>query len=415
MPRRFAPLAVLVLFGLFPVIAQAAQTRTVTGAVEYPQGMALPAGADLHVAIEGRFGAVLGETRIRAGGQQAPLPFTLTVPSGLGGNLAAMIRLDGADGAPRWIVRDVAIAAGADPVDLGIVRVAPVTPLAFVTAIRCEEEDVAVGILGEEMVLRADGRDIALRQAISASGARYEAVDDPETEVWSKGDAFTIRLAGRELTGCRTLRPPERRPYRARGIEPGWHVDLGEEQVEVVADHGALRRAAARPAVGVLPGAYLFDMPGAGASLRIVAELCRDAATGMPYPDTAVLSLGERVLEGCGGDPRDLLLGAGWQVTRLGGERPERPEHVSLSFLAPARVAGSTGCNRFIGDFTLTGEGLAFGALGSTLMACSDALMAQERQMLDALENVRRFDLGADGALHLIGGPRDEVLIEVVR
>ncbi|MGX0902552.1 heat shock protein HslJ [Roseovarius sp. MBR-79] len=76
---------------------------------------------------------------------------------------------------------------------------------------------------------------------------------------------------------------------------------------------------------------------------------------------------------------------------------------------------GSTGCNRFIGDFTLTGEGLAFGALGSTLMACSDALMAQERQMLDALENVRRFDLGADGALHLIGGPRDEVLIEVVR
>jgi len=412
MPIRFVPLAVLVLFGPSPVIAQAAQTRTITGAVEYPQSIALPVGADLHVAIEGRFGAVLGEAQIKAGGQQVPLPFTLTVASGLRGNLAAVIRLDGS---PRWIVQDVAIAAGADPVDLGTIRVAPVTPLAFVTAIRCEEEDVAVGILGEEMVLRADGREIALRQAVSASGARYEAVDDPETEVWSKGDAFTIRLAGRELTGCHTLQPPERRPYRARGIEPGWHVDLGEEQVEVVADHGELRRAAARPAVGVLPGAYLFDMPEAEASLRIVEDLCRDAATGMPYPDTAVLSLGDRVLEGCGGDPRDLLLGASWQVTRLGGEQPEEPEHVSLSFLAPARVAGSTGCNRFIGGFTLTGEGLAFGALGSTLMACSDALMAQERQMLDALEHVRRFDIGADGALHLIGGPRDEVLIEAVR
>jgi heat shock protein HslJ len=309
-------------------------------------------------------------------------------------------------------VRDVPIAAGTDPVDLGTVRMDPVTPLAFITKIRCDEQDVAVGILGDEMVLRADGRDIPLRAAVAASGARFEGVNDPETEVWSKGDAFKVRLAGSDLTECRAVQPPDRRPYRARGIEPGWHVDLGEERAEIVADYGALRREAARPAVTVVHGAYLFDMPEAGASLRIVEDMCRDAATGMPYPDTATIVLDDRTLDGCGGDPRDLLTGATWQVTGLGGAAPEEADRVSITFLAPARVAGSTGCNRFVGGFTLTGEGLQFGALGSTLMACPDPLMAQERAMLDALELVTRFDIAEDGTLRLIGGPQDAVLIE---
>ncbi|PKQ11382.1 MAG: hypothetical protein CVT70_14385 [Alphaproteobacteria bacterium HGW-Alphaproteobacteria-1] len=412
MSRPLVFSGLVLLLSAQPGATQEAESRTVSGAVDYLQRIALPPEADLHVAVEGRFGAILGETQLKAGGQQVPLPFTLTIPSGLHGDLAAVIRLDGA---PRWIVQDVAIAAGSDPVDLGNIRVEPVTPLAFVTAISCEEQDVEVGILGQEMVLRADGRDIPLREAVSASGARYEGVNEPDTEVWSKGDAFAIKIAGRDLTECRAVQPPERRPYRARGIEPGWHVDLGEEQMEIVADYGELRREAARPAVGVLPGAYVFDVPEAGASLRIEETLCRDAATGMPYPDTATLLLGERALDGCGGSPRDLLTGATWQVTALGGEEPQEAERVSITFLAPARVAGSTGCNRFVGGFTLTGEGLEFGALGSTLMACPDALMAQERAMLDALEQVRRFDIGADGALLLIGGPRDEVLIEAAR
>lgn len=412
MSRPFTLFCTALLTAAQAGAAQEAESRTVSGAVDYLQRIALPPEADLHVVVEGRFGAVLGETQIQAGGQQVPLPFSLTIPSGLRGDLAAVIRLGGA---PRWIVQDVAIAAGSDPVDLGNIRVEPVTPLAFVTAIRCEEQDVEVGILGDEMVLRADGRDIPLREAMSASGARYVGVSDPETEVWSKGDAFMIRLAGRDLTGCHAVLPPERRPYRARGIEPGWHVDLGDERVEIVADYGELQREAARPAVSVMPGGYVFDMSEAEARLRIEEILCRDSATGMPHPDTATLLLGERALDGCGGDPQDLLTGATWQVTSLGGAVPEEAERVSITFLAPARVAGSTGCNRFVGGFTLTGEGVQFGALGSTLMACPEMLMAQERAMLDALEQVTRFDIGDDGALHLIGGAQDAVLIEARR
>lgn len=50
------------------------------------------------------------------------------------------------------------------------------------------------------------------------------------------------------------------------------------------------------------------------------------------------------------------------------------------------RVTGSTGCNRFNGDYTTTADTITFAPLASTLAACtSDALTAQERAIFNAL------------------------------
>jgi len=205
---------------------------------------------------------------------------------------------------------------------------------------------------------------------------------------------------------------PRQGPYRAQGNEPGWHVTLDPETATVVADYGEITRETARPTVQVVPGAYEFDMPDIGATLRIEEQLCHDDATGMPHPDTAILTLDDRDLRGCGGAPADLLIEDLWRITALGGADLVDPERLSLNFLAPDRVAGSSGCNRIIGNFNLTGEGLHFGTMGSTMMACEEPLMEQERRMLDALEQVTRFDITEGGALLLIGGPDDTVLLE---
>ena len=65
-----------------------------------------------------------------------------------------------------------------------------------------------------------------------------------------------------------------------------------------------------------------------------------------------------------------------WKLVTLGGSPvkpaadPQREPH--LVFAADAdRVAGSGGCNRLSGTFTLEGEKLAFGPLMSTRMACA--------------------------------------------
>ena len=410
MIRPFA-LTLAVAFGLAPA-AGAQDTRKVTGALTYLQRIALPPDARAMVQATGRFGVVLGETDIASDGRQVPLGFEFTVPTGLSGIVSALIRMDGR---PRWIIRDVPFEAGEEDVALGELVLDPVTPLAFATDLICGDVQVSVGILDDELTLRAEGRDIPMEQVKAASGARYKGTQEPDTEFWSKGQSATVKLRGTELPECREVPPPAEQPYRARGNEPGWHVDFDRETAQIVADYGELTREVPRPEAKAMPGAYEFDMPDAGARLRIEERLCRDTMTGMPHPDTARLILDGRELQGCGGDPADLLTGDAWRITALGDAELIEPERMSLNFFSPGRVAGSAGCNRLVGGFTLTGEGLSFGQMASTMMACPEPLMAQERRMLDALEQVAAFDMDGRGTLRLLGEDRATVLIEAAR
>ncbi|RKT27783.1 heat shock protein HslJ [Roseovarius halotolerans] len=387
------------------------EPRTISGSLSYMQKIALPDDASVTVAATGAFGTILGEVQFGTEGRQVPIPFSLDVPAKLSGRVGAVIRIAGQ---PRWLVEDVPFKAGDEAVDLGALRLSQVTPLAFATRYDCGGSEVEFGVLGERAILRVDGRDIEMEQVRAASGARFEAVGNSSTEFWSKGDAGMLTVEGQEMPDCTRI-DESAQPYRAGGNEPGWQVSIGENEVELIADYGELKRSALRPEPEVTPGAYLFDMQGIGARLTLEDRLCRDDATGMPHPHHAALALDERVLRGCGGDPASLLTGGEWQIEDMGGAGIVDRSAPAISFDAGGRVAGTSGCNRFIGGYELTGEGLSFSQMGATLMACPDALMKQERRLLDALEQVRRFDFDETGALLLIGGPEDATLLKARR
>lgn len=412
MPRSFLMVGLLATLAATAAQGQDDETRQLSGAVGYLQRIALPPDAQALIVAQGRFGAMLGETTVDADGKQVPLAFEMTVPANLSGRLSAVIRVNNQ---PRWLLRDVPFSEGTAPVDLGTLILEPVTPLAFAVDFICGDTSVSFGILGDETVLRAEGRDIPMTQVIAASGARFEGIKEPETQFWNKGNMAQLTLEGRELPECQEVPPPQQQSYRAGGNEPGWTVVFTPDTVEISADYGAITHSLPRPDVQVLPGSYVFDMPEIAAQLTIREGICRDDATGMPHPDSAMLEMDGRIFRGCGGAPEELLAGAAWQVTALGETALVEPERLTLNFITPGRMAGGTGCNRLVGGYTLTGEGLQFGAMGSTMMACPDLLMEQERRMLDALEQVTRFDIAEDGALHLIGGASDGVLIEARR
>jgi heat shock protein HslJ len=395
-----------------PSIGLAAETRAVTGTLTYRQKIALPPGARAHIRAQGRFGVTLGEVAITGDSLGMPRRFAFEVPGGLSGTVRAVIEVNET---PRWIIKGVSFGPGSDPVTLGELVLDPVSPLAFATKYICGDVSVSLGVLGDEAVLRAEGRDIPLKQVEAASGARYDGADDPETGFWSKDAGALVRLNGRELPECREVLPPGERPYRARGNEPGWHVSFSGETATIVADYGEMTHELSRPAARPVPGAYEFVLAGADARLRIEERMCHDDMSGMPYPDTAFLELGDRDLSGCGGDPASLLTGGAWRIAALGETPLIEPERLSLNFLDGGRVAGSGGCNRMAGGFSLTGEGLHFGPMASTMMACPEPLMEQERRMLDALEQVVAFDLGPGGRLLLLGEDRRTVLIEAAR
>ncbi len=387
------------------------QTREITGALVYRERIALPPDADVMIAARGAFDTVLGEARFGTEGRQVPLPFAVELPADLSGHVEATIRVGGQ---PRWIARDIPFSAGGAPVDLGEVRLTQVTPLDFVTRFDCNGEPVEIGILGERAILRWQGREIEMEQARSASGARYLGGDENEIEFWTQGDEAMLSIGGEKVANC-IMAADDTAPYTAGGNEPGWHVTVGAQQIEIVADYGDLTRDAPRPDVQVTPGAYAFDMPEIAARLTLHDRLCHDDATGMPHPHEATLMLEDRELRGCGGSPASLLTGAEWTITQVGGRETTGDTMPAIGFDEAGRIAGHTGCNRFFGGYNLTGEGLTLGQMGATMMACPDDLMVQERRVLEALEQVHRFDVTGEGALQLIGGPEGTLLLQASR
>jgi heat shock protein HslJ len=66
---------------------------------------------------------------------------------------------------------------------------------------------------------------------------------------------------------------------------------------------------------------------------------------------------------------------------------------ITIAFsTADGQISGSAGCNSYFAGFTEeAGGALSIGPVGSTMMACPEAIMNQETEYLSALEKVRQF------------------------
>lgn len=105
------------------------------------------------------------------------------------------------------------------------------------------------------------------------------------------------------------------------------------------------------------------------------------------------------------------LAGTEWEAFDIGGSAPIEKTRPSIRFGEDGRASGSGSCNRFMGSWSRTGDGLrlSFGAMASTMMACGPAIMAQEERYLRLISSGERpFTLRPDGTL-VIGTPPDSV------
>ena len=288
---------------------------------------------------------------------------------------------------------------------------APQAPLAYVTAYVCGDKQVQIGMAGEATVLRVDGADHVLSPAPSASGAKY-VVDgaEPETSFWSKGDKGLLTLGGVAYPECTQTGGESAAPveapanWTARGQEPGWMLTIAGGKADFVYDYGAQGYSALLPAPRAIEGGIeYFEGPG-GLAITSVAKVCADSATGVPYPDTVTVAFSDEVYQGCGGDPLALLVGADWVVEDINSGGVVEGSRVSLAFdAAEGRIGGRSGCNAFGADYSVGGEGIGFGPVMSTEIACKESLMMQERRFYDALALINAYTIDESGALVLTG------------
>lgn len=86
------------------------------------------------------------------------------------------------------------------------------------------------------------------------------------------------------------------------------------------------------------------------------------------------------------------LPGSEWEPVAFAEAPFEPAAEIFLRFEGDARFYGSGGCNSFRGSFVTNGASVLFGPAATTMKACPDEIMQQERRFLAALESARFFD-----------------------
>ena len=105
----------------------------------------------------------------------------------------------------------------------------------------------------------------------------------------------------------------------------------------------------------------------------------------------------------CATAPEGRSLGRGeWRAVDINGHAVPATPTVTLT-LGDGRASGSGGCNSFSTSFERQSrEGVRFGTIAATRMACEAAVMEQEQRYFSILEAVRGYSFYGDGSLSLI-------------
>lgn len=269
----------------------------------------------------------------------------------------------------------------------------------------CGQMEIRVTSAENSDLLGIDYLDsrLLLKPARSASGALYVAPGDDQTRFWSKGERATLTIRGETYPECLAPGAVEM-PFEARGNEPFWRAVVSNAGIELERpfERDGVKRLEVEKVVADRHGReFLARGDDLNVRLTVARQLCHDSMSGAQYPAQVRLAVNGQTYTGCGGDPQRLLRGAEWVVEDIAAAGIIDSSRLTIRFLSDNRVAGRASCNRYTGSYRLTGEGIGFGAIASTRMACAPALMNQENRFLQILSEVSRVQINRHGKLQL--------------
>ncbi len=392
----------------------AEESLTLHGELYYLERVALLPDSEMVAELVGQAqdqSVVLASTSENLGSSQVPVPFRLEVAAAELEHMDSLVFRGGivSEPGPLRVTERIEVEARSEDVDLGALRLRTVPEVAFGAAYRCGDRAVAFGPLGETEYLALAGEVAAMRPESAASGARYVAVDGSETEFWSRGDEAMVTWRGAVLENCERLSAPEL-PFSARGQEPGWDLRIEEDGLTIRINYGAeeLSFAPVEPEVSASGVRYEAHEGDRRLTVLIDRQTCNDTMADISFPYRVRYTLDGEAHMGCGGDPREVLGGGEWLIEQIGDEAVVTGTVPTIEFLrieGEDRFAGRASCNRYMGSFQLSGEGVNLSPAASTLMACPDEAQAlQERRLLALLGEVYGFGIDEQGRLILRTG-----------
>jgi heat shock protein HslJ len=99
-----------------------------------------------------------------------------------------------------------------------------------------------------------------------------------------------------------------------------------------------------------------------------------------------------------------------WQAQEVAGTPVPADARVTLSLYGDGRAVGRAGCNNYTTTYKRAGNGISFGPMISTKMACAPDLMSLEQSYLGTLAAATRVERQPDGMLALTTDSAAQIL-----
>lgn len=133
----------------------------------------------------------------------------------------------------------------------------------------------------------------------------------------------------------------------------------------------------------------------------VIARFASYPKAANPANDPTSLPAYRAVADYLMANDKNPLLGAEWTIEDIAGAGVIDNSHATLIFMPDGQLAGSATCNRILGSYQSEGKQLSIKEVGATMMSCPEALMNQERKLLDLLPKVKSYKIDDTGALLL--------------
>ena len=102
-------------------------------------------------------------------------------------------------------------------------------------------------------------------------------------------------------------------------------------------------------------------------------------------------------LSACSSSSGEALTANLWMLNELNSQTPLPDTAITAEFSEDGKVSGSSGCNNYNTTYEVSGKKISFGEqVASTMMACSDPVMQQERDYIEALSSTATFEIVED-------------------
>jgi uncharacterized membrane protein/membrane-bound inhibitor of C-type lysozyme len=289
---------------------------------------------------------------------------------------------------------------------------------------RCNNDfRFSVQVHDESVDVRYGMGSVTLPRVAAESGERYSAEG---ITFWNQGQEGLLETPAFTYTNCDGRHAPDPwvesgllgYDFRAVGQEPGWLLEIDNEKgMRIFSDYGetAIEISETPDRVAESSNSWSYTVRGGPEDLRVVIadSTCQDVMSGERFPSAVILTLNGQELSGCGQSLAGITLSplarndwyltylAFWPVNRSVGQT-----QAAIRFdVERFRVFGHSGCNSFVGPYSMNGDRILFRPLIVTSqMSClGSGEVEQERRLFAALQRTDRYSI-EDGVLTFYAG-----------